>query len=237
MTMPRNRSTESRRSRAGGALATTGPESSTADAFTGCNRDGVASRNDRWFAVDPTLVPIAERSEAEFTRSAGHSHWLDVARSTANSGRMKPPNVTRRSALKTIAVAAAVGVAGHAQQKTDGSPAAGAGHYRVTRGRLRQSVVPWCFNPMPVPELAGHAASIGLKSVELCDPRFWPALKEHGLTCAIAGSHGFAKGFARTEEHDECLTMLRKRIEECAAAGVDRVITFSGFRRGVSDEA
>ena len=58
---------------------------------------------------------------------------------------------------------------------------------------------------MPVPELARHAAALGLQSVELCDPKFWPLLKELGLTCAIAGSHGFAKGFAHKEEHEECL--------------------------------
>ena len=102
--------------------------------------------------------------------------------------------------------------------------------------RIHQSVVPWCFNPMPVDELAKHAAALGLKSVELCDPKHWPMLRELGLTCALAGSHGFAKGFAHREEWDECLAILTKRIGECAAAGVGRVITFSGFRRGLSDE-
>ena len=148
--------------------------------------------------------------------------------------RMKTPILSRRAALKTIASTAILGATLGAQERT--AATATPPPYRITRGRIRQSVVPWCFNPMPVPELAQHAAAMGLKSVELCDPKFWPTLKELGLTCAIAGSHGFAKGFARVEEHEECLTVLRKRIEECAAAGVERVITFSGFRRGVSDE-
>jgi hydroxypyruvate isomerase len=87
-----------------------------------------------------------------------------------------------------------------------------------------------------VPELAQHAAKLGMKSIELCDPKFWPELKTLGLTCAIAGSHGFAKGFAHVEEHEACIKILRERIEQCAAAGVERVITFSGFRRGLSDE-
>ena len=65
--------------------------------------------------------------------------------------------------------------------------------------RIHQSVVPWCFNPMPVDELAKHAAALGLKSVELCDPKHWPMLRGLGLTCALAGSHGFAKGFARSK--------------------------------------
>ena len=141
---------------------------------------------------------------------------------------MKSPLVTRRAALKTLAATTTLGFVAHGQSQS--AP------YRIKHGRIRQSVVPWCFNPMTVPELARHAAALGLQSVELCDPKFWPELKQLGLTCAIAGSHGFAKGFAHTEEHDECLALLRKRIEECAAAGVERVITFSGFRRGLSDE-
>jgi hydroxypyruvate isomerase len=127
----------------------------------------------------------------------------------------------------TLTASAALGLHSHGED---------AAQYRVKNGRIKQSVITWCFNPMPVPELARHAAQLGMHSVELCDPKFWPELKQLGLTCAIAGSHGFAKGFAHKEEHEECLTILRKRIEECATAGVQRVITFSGFRRGISDE-
>jgi hydroxypyruvate isomerase len=146
--------------------------------------------------------------------------------------------LTRRSALKGLAAASALGLGANAQE-TDPitlTTAKDALHlYRAKNGRIRQSVVPWCFNPMPVLELAQHAAKLGIESVELCDPKFWPELKALGLTCAIAGSHGFAKGFAHREEWDECHAVLRKRIDECATAGVERVITFSGFRRGISD--
>lgn len=150
---------------------------------------------------------------------------------------MKTPALSRRTALKTLAAATAFGAHGVVTSSPGAQAKAGVTPYRVTNGRIRQSVVAWCFNPMTVPELARHSADLGLKSVELCDPKFWPELKALGLTCAIAGSHGFAKGFAHVEEHAECLTMLRKRIDECAAAGVERVITFSGFRRGISDDA
>jgi hydroxypyruvate isomerase len=150
-----------------------------------------------------------------------------------------PAVVSRRAALKTLALSTAFGLTGRAQETKArrSAPAADpVSHYRIKNGRIRQSVVPWCFNPMPVPELARHAAQLGLQSVELCDPKFWPLLKDLGLKCAIASSHGFARGFARPEQHDECVAILRKRIEECAAAGVERVITFSGFRRGLSDD-
>lgn len=108
--------------------------------------------------------------------------------------------------------------------------------YRVQHGKIRQSVVGWCFKPMPIPELIAHAAKIGLESVELIAPEYWPQVKEAGLTVAIAGSHGFAKGFAHVEEHAECLKALRERIEQAAAFGCPSVITFSGFRRGLSTD-
>ena len=108
--------------------------------------------------------------------------------------------------------------------------------YRVKNDRINQSVIQWCFNPMTVEELAVASAPMGLKSVELVGPEHWTMLKQHGLTCAIAGSHGFAKGFAHREEHAECLSILEKRIDECAEAGVPSVITFSGFRRGLSED-
>jgi hydroxypyruvate isomerase len=146
------------------------------------------------------------------------------------------PPLSRRTALQTAALAALAAATPVARAQVNPTQEAKNMLYRATKGRIKQSVVPWCFNPMPAEELALFAAALGLKSVELIDPKHWPMLKELDLTCAIAGSHGFAKGFAHKEEWDECLTKLRTRIEECAAFGCERVITFSGFRRGLSDE-
>ena len=140
--------------------------------------------------------------------------------------------LNRRQAFGLAATAAVGIVSGpslHAAEKISAES-------KVKHGRIKQSVVPWCFKPMPEAELITHSARLGLKSVELIAPKFWPLLKQHGLACAIASSHGFAKGFAHTEEHAECITLLQTRIDECAAAGVPSVITFSGFRRGLSDE-
>ena len=108
--------------------------------------------------------------------------------------------------------------------------------WKVKNGRINQSVVHWCFNPMDVETLAKASAEMGVKSVELIDPSNWPILKKYGLTCAIAGSHGFVKGFNHVENHEMCIDKLTKSIDTCAAFGCPNVITFSGMREKISDE-
>jgi hydroxypyruvate isomerase len=138
--------------------------------------------------------------------------------------------ISRRTSLRHLAALGGAALAIPSMSDAESSTRA------VVNGRIKQSVVPWCFAPMPVPELIDHAVALGLSSVELCAPEFWPSLRERGITCAIAGSHGFAKGFAHLEEHAECQALLRQRIDQCAEAGVERVITFSGYRRGLTDK-
>src|SRR5688572_1157153 len=98
--------------------------------------------------------------------------------------------------------------------------------YRAKGTRINQSVVQWCFKPWSVEELASNAARMGIKSVELVGAEHWPMLKKHGLACAITPSHGFAKGFAHPQEHEECIKILQQRIDDSAAAGFQNVITF-----------
>jgi hydroxypyruvate isomerase len=143
-------------------------------------------------------------------------------------------SVTRRSLLQgAAATAAAIALpsAAHAARRRRRSDAA-SGRV-VTKGRINQSVCAWCFDPMPLETLAGHAAAIGLKSVELVDPKNWPVLKEHGLVCAIASSHGFVDGMNRKENHAMCIDKIKAAVDACAEAGFPSVITFSGFSKGM----
>jgi hydroxypyruvate isomerase len=92
-------------------------------------------------------------------------------------------------------------------------------HWKITQGRIQQSVVHWCFKPMPVEQLAQNAADLGLKSVELVAPADWPILKKHGLTCAIASSHGFVKGWNQKENWDYCTEKITAAVTAAAAFG------------------
>ncbi len=144
-------------------------------------------------------------------------------------------NVSRRSllagAIGGAAVLSAGCTSGSARMTPGDDPT-----WRITNGRINQSVVGWCFKPMEVPVLAKAVAEMGFKSVELADPQFWPTLKSLGLTCAIAGSHGFTKGFNHIENHEMCIAKITERINQAADFGCKNVITFSGMREGISDE-
>jgi hydroxypyruvate isomerase len=143
--------------------------------------------------------------------------------------------LSRRNLLKRFGAGAvalgATGLRGLAEEKS------GDNLYKVKNGRIRQSVIWWCFKPMTPAELAGHAADLGMASVELVPPDSWTELTKRGLVCAISPSHGWRTGFAQKEQHEDCIKILREGIDKTAAAGFEKIITFSGFRNGQSTEA
>ena len=89
---------------------------------------------------------------------------------------------------------------------------------------------------MPLETLAKNCAAMGITSVELVDPKDFPILKKHGLMCAMTPSHDLTVGFNDKANHDPCIEKIRKSIDACAAAGFPNVITFSGLRKGISDD-
>ena len=113
-------------------------------------------------------------------------------------------------------------------------------NWKIEKGRIKQSVVPWCFKNVPVDgekisvneeELIAASAKLGLKSVELCDPKFWPTLKNLGMTCAIASSHGFVSGFNHVQNHAMCIERVSKVVEAAGDFGCPSVICFSGMKK------
>jgi hydroxypyruvate isomerase len=104
-------------------------------------------------------------------------------------------------------------------------------------GRLKQSIVQWCFAKYwNVEQLCAQAKRLGCASVELVPPAGWPTLKKHGLVCAIAGSHGFEKGMNNPKYQEMCIDKMKTAIDACAEAGFPSVITFTGFREDVPDD-
>lgn len=110
--------------------------------------------------------------------------------------------------------------------------------YRVGNGRIRQSIMGWTFNPMPVAELARHCREIGLVAMEGIGPEHYPMIRDMGLAVSLVGSHGFAKGPFNPGNHPFVEGKLREGIDLAAAVGCKNVITFTGMREaGIDDEA
>ncbi|GIW92323.1 MAG: hydroxypyruvate isomerase [Pirellulaceae bacterium] len=112
----------------------------------------------------------------------------------------------------------------------------------VKNGRIRQSIVHWCFaDYWDVPAMIRIAKGLGCKSIELISPQFFGMLKEHGLECAIASidmspDPPFVKGFNNPKYHDRVIKATRDAIDACAQYGFKRVISFTGMREDISDE-
>lgn len=154
---------------------------------------------------------------------------------------------TRRAVLSaagaTVAGAAVVGAlaadeARGADEKGGKKPAGKRATEAVsTKGRVKQSIVHWCFQKhWDVAKTCEIAKQLGCLSVELVDPKEWGTLKKHGLVCAIAGSHWFDKGMNNPAYQEMCIEKMRTAIDACADAGYPNVITFTGFREDIPDD-
>lgn len=105
------------------------------------------------------------------------------------------------------------------------------------KGRIRQSVCRWCFDKIPLDELARQGAAMGLVGIDLVDPEDWSALKKHGLICTMTPSHAIEAGLNDRANHAQCLEKIRRAIEATSAAGFPNVICFSGnCGKGLSEE-
>ena len=143
------------------------------------------------------------------------------------------PNRRDMLALSAAGISAAVSST-HAQvPQEEADP-----EFRIRHGRIRQSVMGWCFKPMPAIELAKHCRDIGLVAIEGISPKDYPAVRELGLKISLVSSHGFKKGPVSPANHKYCIESLKKSIDLAVEVSCPSVITFTGMREdGIDDEA
>ena len=124
--------------------------------------------------------------------------------------------------------------AAHAQlPQDDANP-----EFRITNGRIRQSVMGWCFKPMPAVELAKHCHEIGLVGIEGISAKDYPAVRELGLKISLVSSHGFKKGPVNRDNHEYCIETLKERIDLAVEVGCPSVITFTGMsEKGIDHDS
>jgi hydroxypyruvate isomerase len=105
-------------------------------------------------------------------------------------------------------------------------------------GRLRQSVCRWCYSGTSLDELCQWGVQLGLRGIDLLEVAEYEVPRRYGLICTMgyAGGGTITDALNRTENHAAIEAAFRKNIPLAAKAGVPNVITFSGDRRGMSDE-
>lgn len=110
--------------------------------------------------------------------------------------------------------------------------------FLVKNGRIRQSIMGWCFKDhFDAVELAHHCKAIGLVAMEGIPVEAYPDVRKLGLEISLVGSHGFAKGPCDPKFRDESVAILKKSIATAAEFGCKNVITFTGMRfEGMDDE-
>ena len=141
------------------------------------------------------------------------------------------------AAASACAAGAAAGTAGG--MTSAGGAGTSASHPANPASAIKQSVCRWCFNDMPLDELAANAKRIGLHSVELIGPADFPTIEKHGLMCAMvsqAGNGGIPRGWNRVDNHSWLIPAYQERIDVVAKAKYPNVICFSGNRAGLGDD-
>jgi hydroxypyruvate isomerase len=106
------------------------------------------------------------------------------------------------------------------------------------KNRIRQSVCRWCYQSTPLDQLCQWAVNLGLKGVDLLEVVEYEVPRRYGLICTMgyAGGGTIADAMNRVENHADIETAFRKNIPLAAKVGVPNVITFSGVRRGLTDD-
>jgi hydroxypyruvate isomerase len=143
---------------------------------------------------------------------------------------MNSAQISRRAAVKSGLAATALAPLAHLAGAEGSTP--------PRKGRIRQSVCRWCYQQIPLDQLCASAAVIGLKGIDLLNPDEYEIPRRFGLICtmAYAGGGTIADALNRVENHAAIETAFRTNIPLAAKAGVPNVITFSGNRRGMSDD-
>jgi hydroxypyruvate isomerase len=90
---------------------------------------------------------------------------------------------------------------------------------------------------MSLDDLCSNGFRIGLSGIDLVNHEEWPVVRKYMLMPAMTrGAGTIPDAWNRKENHEKLEREMRENIERAAEANVPNVITFSGNRRGQSDD-
>ena len=112
----------------------------------------------------------------------------------------------------------------------------------IKKGRIKQSIVYWCFSKYWTElQAIKLAKQLGCGSVELLPPKFYPDLKKVGLECAIGSidmgkDPPFVKGMNNPMHWPQVIAATEKAIDAASQFGFKNVISFTGMRGNLTDK-
>ena len=152
----------------------------------------------------------------------------------------KPGGLTRRAFVATAAAACTITTAkANAERSTASGPSAEIPpeDYRVQNGRIKHSIMGWCFKPIATDELIEACRRVGMTAMEGIGREYYPQVRAAGMQISLVSSHGFKKGPLSRQNHAYSIEKLREAIDVAVQFDCPNVITFTGMREvGVSDE-
>ena len=147
--------------------------------------------------------------------------------------------VTRRSFCGAAGALCAAGLT-PAEARADQPPSPSAAppeDYRITKGRIKQSVMTWIFK-MPPETMMQACRRMGMHAIEGIGNDKGLVAKAHrlGLAVSSTGSVTFKNAPLNREHHEGYLAAVRRVIDKNAALGIPGLIVFTGQReKGITD--
>lgn len=144
-------------------------------------------------------------------------------------------SISRRHMIQGLAAA---GASATLSQTATAQQTAAENQRGIVNGRIRQSLVYWCFNTAgdrwDIDRTCQVARNLRIPSIEIVGPEHWPALQRNNLVCAMApnGMPGapFMRGLNNLRFHEEVIERTSTMINACADAHFPSVIAFVGFK-------
>jgi len=182
------------------------------------------------------IVVSFKQSEDLLLRAAFSIWGFAKFRSTFTANQQRDNMLTRRNALKNMAVSTLA---------LAGGPVSAANILaslpeNELPGRLRQSVCRWCFSHLSIQELCDAGKSIGLEAIDLVAPADFDVVRKSGLKVSMVSPDGLKDylriGWNHREHHEHLVAFYKNLIDKAADYGYSNVIVFSGNRNGMDDE-
>ncbi|SDD61019.1 hydroxypyruvate isomerase family protein [Niabella drilacis] len=141
---------------------------------------------------------------------------------------------TRRKAIQTIAVAAAL-----AGTTTGWSTVLNNNKKKMRlKGTINHSVCRWTYGSLSLEQLCAMVKELGFAAIDLVGPKDWDTLKKHGIYSSMCNGAeiNLVDGWNEPNFHSTLIKSYTEHIEYVAKAGYKNLICFSGNRRGMDDE-